>query len=38
LVDLPPKTVPVANGVPAKVISYNGSKGYIGNTDYDKVE
>lgn len=34
--DIPDNAVVV--GVPAKVISYNGSKGYIENTDYDKVE
>ena len=28
----------VAVGVPAKVISYEGSKGYIDRTDYDKVK
>jgi serine O-acetyltransferase len=34
--DVPDNAVVV--GVPAKVISYNGSKGYINKTDYDKVE
>lgn len=28
----------VVAGVPAKVISYEGSRGYIDNTDYDRID
>ncbi len=34
--DVPDNAVVV--GVPAKVISYKGSMGYIDRTDYDKVK